>query len=56
LHYAAFRADYCGDVVGHTRNGTLIDIFDRVGVQGDETAPGMAFEAVFGPRASAPHG
>jgi hypothetical protein len=45
----AVRADYCGDGVGHTRNGTLIDIFDRVGVQRDETVAGMAFEAAFGP-------
>ena len=27
------RADYCGDGVGHTRNGTPIDLFDRIGVQ-----------------------
>jgi ADYC domain len=43
------RADYCGDGVGHTRNGTPIDIFDRIGIQRDETAPGMSFEAAFGP-------
>jgi ADYC domain len=45
----AVRADYCGDGVGHTRNGTPIDIFDRVGVQRDQTAPGMSLEAAFGP-------
>lgn len=52
-HYQAcvrmVRADYCGDGVGHTRNGTLIDLFDRIGIQADETAPGMSFEAAWGP-------
>lgn len=43
------RADYCGDGVGHTRNGMPIDIFDRIGIQRDETAPGMSFEAAFNP-------
>jgi hypothetical protein len=45
----AVRADYCGDGVGHTRDGTPIDIFDRIGVQRDEVAPGITFEAAFGP-------
>ena len=43
------RADYCGDGIGHTRNGTPIDIFDKLGIQRDETAPGMTFEAAWGP-------
>ncbi len=43
------RADYCGDGVGHTRNGTPIDIFDRIGVQRDERAEGMTLEAAWGP-------
>ncbi|HXW72906.1 MAG TPA: ADYC domain-containing protein [Methylocella sp.] len=43
------RADYCGDGIGHTRNGTPIDIFDRIGIQRDETAPDMSFEAAWGP-------
>lgn len=43
------RADYCGDGIGHTRNGTPIDLFDRIGVQSDEVAPGMTFEAAWGP-------
>lgn len=43
------RADYCGDGVGHTRNGTLIDLYDQVGIQQVETAPGMTFEAAWGP-------
>lgn len=43
------RADYGGDGVGHTRNGTRIDLFDRIGIQRDEIAPGMTLEAAFGP-------
>lgn len=43
------RADYCGDGVGYTRNGTLIDLYDRFGIQKDEPAPGMSFEAGWGP-------
>ncbi len=43
------RADYCGDGVGHTRNGTPIDLFDRIGVQRDEPAEGMTLEAAWGP-------
>ena len=43
------RADYCGDGVGHTRNGTPIDLFDRVGIQKDEPAEGVTLEAAFGP-------
>ena len=43
------RADYCGDGVGHTRNGTPIDLFDRIGVQKDEIAEGMTLEAAWGP-------
>jgi ADYC domain len=42
------RADYCGDGVGHTRNGTPIDLFDHIGIQRDEPAPGMTFEAGWG--------
>jgi hypothetical protein len=46
------RADYAGDGVGHTRNGTLIDLSDRLGIQrpGDDP-PGrvLAFEAAWGP-------
>ncbi|MER8436663.1 ADYC domain-containing protein [Mesorhizobium sp. M1312] len=42
------RADYCGDGVGHTRNGTPIVIFDRKGIQQDEAAPDMSFEAAWG--------
>lgn len=41
------RADYCGDGIGHTRDGTPIDIFDAIGIQRDEPAPGMTFEAAW---------
>jgi hypothetical protein len=41
------RADYCGDGIGHTRDGTPIDIFDAIGIQRDDTAPGMTFEAAW---------
>jgi hypothetical protein len=44
------RADYCGDGVGHTRTGTPIDLFDQIGIQKDETAPGISLEAVFDPK------
>ncbi len=43
------RADYCGDGIGHTRNGTPIDLFDRIGIQRDEIAEGMTLEAAWGP-------
>lgn len=39
------RADYCGDGTSFTRDGTLIDLYDRLGIQKDEPAPGMRFEA-----------
>lgn len=41
------RADYCGDGQSHTRDGTPIDVFDRDGIQRDEAAPGMTFEAAW---------
>ena len=36
-----WRGPYC--------NGTPIDLFDRIGIQQDETAPDMTLEAAFGP-------
>ena len=42
------RADYCGDGQGFTRDGTLIDLYDRLGIQKDEPGPGMRFEAGWG--------
>ncbi len=41
------RADYCGDGTGHTRDGTPIDVFDTIGIQRDEPAWGMTFEAAW---------
>lgn len=43
------RADYCGDGRPHTRDGTLIDMHDRAGVQKREAQPDMVFEAAWGP-------
>lgn len=43
------RADYCGDGKGHTHDGTPIDIFDHVGIEAEAKAPGMRFEAAWGP-------
>jgi hypothetical protein len=43
------RADYCGDGVPHTREGTLIDMFDARGIQVREPRPGLTFEAAWGP-------
>ena len=34
------RADYCGDGVPHTRNGTEIDIYDSIGIQSREGSVG----------------
>jgi hypothetical protein len=43
------RADYPGDGVGYTRNGTPINLFDRIGIRKDEPADGMELEAAWGP-------
>jgi hypothetical protein len=44
------RADYGGDGVSHTRDGTRIDIFDRLGIQQSAHDPGnLTFEAGWGP-------
>jgi hypothetical protein len=42
-------ADYCGDGRAHTREGTLIDVYDRLGIQKREPAPDMVFEAAWSP-------
>lgn len=48
----AARADYCGDDQPTTRDGTLIDLYDQVGVQKPEADPReLQFEAGW-----APHG
>jgi hypothetical protein len=46
------RADYCGDGVPHTQNGTLINLWDNLGAPGPivargPTPPGMTFEAAW---------
>lgn len=43
------RADYCGDGVPSTRDGTQIDIFDEHGVQTSESGPDFRFEAGWAP-------
>jgi hypothetical protein len=45
------RADYCGDGTPHTRDGTLVDVYDpfRVRVPTRDAAPTMTFEAAWGP-------
>jgi hypothetical protein len=53
-HYDAcirmIRADYCGDREAHTVNGTIIDIYDDIGIQKkDEASSEMRFEAGWGP-------
>lgn len=43
------RADYGGDGIGHTRDGTPIDLFDRLGIQKPAADPGpLTFEAAWG--------
>jgi hypothetical protein len=47
------RADYCGDGVSHTQNGTLINLWDNLGAPGPiqaqgSTPSGMSFEAAWG--------
>lgn len=39
------RADYCGDGVPHTENGTSINIWDALGIQLQELDTGMPLEA-----------
>src|SRR5215470_1926335 len=39
------RADYCGDGTPHTRDGTLIDVWDNVPIQTRDPSLGMLFEA-----------
>ncbi len=44
------RADYCGNGVAHTENGTRIDVLDVEGIQLQASKPGeMTFEAAWGP-------
>lgn len=51
LHRACIhmvRADYGGDGSANTRDGTLIDLQDRFGIQAFEPPGAMAFEAAWG--------
>ena len=53
LHLActrAARADYCGDGVSHTRDGTLIDMFDVHGFNVREPGSGFTEESIFSER------
>lgn len=43
------RADYCGDGRAHTREGTPINVYDRLGIQESEPNAAMRFEAAWGP-------
>lgn len=43
------RADYCGDGRSHTRDGTKIDVYDRLGIQVAENLSTMRFEAAWSP-------
>lgn len=42
------RADYCGDGTAHTKDGTPINIYDRLGIQKPDPAANMSFEAGWG--------
>jgi hypothetical protein len=44
------RADYCGNGTPHTRDGTLIDLFDKLDTHRDEAVAGMEFEAGWSPQ------
>jgi hypothetical protein len=44
----AIRADYCGDGTSHTVDGTLIDIYDALGIQADTTSWSIEAEWVPG--------
>ncbi len=43
------RADYCGNGHSHTKEGTVIDIYDRLGIQTRTPKSGMLFEATWSP-------
>ncbi|HEY9879130.1 MAG TPA: ADYC domain-containing protein [Leptolyngbyaceae cyanobacterium] len=52
FHQACMRmlsADYCGDGIAHTRQGTPINIYDVLEIEKPEPAPNMVFEAAWGP-------
>jgi hypothetical protein len=43
------RADYCGNGRSHTKEGTVIDIYDQLGIQTRTPKSGMLFEAAWSP-------
>lgn len=43
------RADYCGNGIGHTKDGTAIDLYDRLKIQKPTSDSGMVFEAAWNP-------
>jgi hypothetical protein len=43
-------ADYCGNGTPHTRDGTKIDLWDRLDIQKRELTEGMRFEAAWSPK------
>ncbi|MGH8627453.1 MAG: ADYC domain-containing protein [Gammaproteobacteria bacterium] len=49
------RADYCGDGAGHTKDGTIIDFYDRLGIEKSDSGndPEFAFEAGWAPGGAA---
>lgn len=49
LHQACtrmLRADYCGDGTSHTRDGTVVNVYDRFGIQRPDPEPSR-FEAAW---------
>ena len=42
------RADYCGDGRSWTKDGTPIDLYDRLAIQTEDHSDGMEFEAAWG--------
>lgn len=52
LHQACLRmvrADYCGNGKSHTRDGTLINLWDNRGIQKRDSGPDLLFEAGWSP-------
>ena len=43
------RADYCGNGETYTNDGTPVNVYDRRSLQRAGSAPGMSFEAAWGP-------
>jgi len=43
------RGDYCGDGRPFTRDGTWVDIYDRIGIQKSDEDASLTFEAAWGP-------